>query len=119
MKKKRIIQGAVAGCLILALCAVGFLRPKSGGVALVNQAGEAVTKATVEINGSKFDFAGIPPGGTRKLKYKVEAGNRYAVSVEFHYDRKLELQTGYFAGAGKAHQLVIKHDGVVLESGEN
>lgn len=88
-------------------------------VTLINEAGESVIHATVEINGKQFHFDDIPPDGTRRMKYRVKPGNRYTVSVEFLYEHKLEPQTGYFNDLAKAsHQLVVKRDGVVMESGE-
>jgi|ERR1700677_4465830 len=115
MNKRRIIRLAF---FLIILCVFSLLRPKTGEVTLVNGSGEEVVKTTVEINGVQSDFAGIPPGGTEKITYKILPETGYSISVEFRYDRKLNLQTGVFTGGKKSgHQLIIKSDGVVLESG--
>jgi hypothetical protein len=118
MNKKRIIQRAgVAAGVLVVLCAILLLRPKTGELSLINEAQESIIKTTVEINHEKFDFADIPPGAIRKMKFKIEADNHYTVTVEFRYERTLELQTGYFSDREPSHELIIKHDEVVLESG--
>jgi hypothetical protein len=119
MNKKRVLLAAAAVCAIAILCAFVFLRPRNGVVMLINDAKESVIHATVEINGSKFDFDDIPPDGTRRMEYRSKPGNHYTVAVQFRYDRKLEPVTGYFTDLSKeSHQMVVKRDEVVMESGE-
>lgn len=119
MNRKQILPAAAAAvCIIIVICAAFFFRSRTGGIEVINAAQESVIHATVEINGEKFNIDNLPPDAIRKLKYKPAAANQYTVSVEFRYDRKLGPQSGYFAGRlGGNHQLVIRHDEIVLESG--
>jgi hypothetical protein len=121
MNQQRVIRRVLLrACLPVVLCGIIFFRPKYGEVTLINGSGEAVVKATVEIDGRKFDFDDIQPGGIRKMQFKIQGDERYSVSVEFHYERTLGLQTGSFSSKVKtSHQLVIKHSQVVLESGDD
>src|SRR5580698_11537797 len=101
MNKKNVLQAAAVACAALVIFAIFFLRPKSAEITLINAAQESLIHTTVEINGAKFEFDDIPTDGFRRIKYKAQADNHYTVTVEFHYERKLGPDKGYFSGQVK------------------
>lgn len=119
MNRKRTLAAiAAAACIIIVLCAVLRARSRTHEMEVLNEAGEAVIHATVEINGGKFDIQNLGVGEIRRLKYKAEEDNHYTVMVEFRYERMMGPESGHFSGrVSGSNQLVIKRDQIVLESG--
>jgi hypothetical protein len=119
MTKQRVVAAAIGLGFLAIICVGTFLQPKRAAVKLVNESHELVVHVAGDINGAKFEFADIPPGATRFVRYAVLPDNHFTISADFPLDRKIQPETGIFSDRVKTtHRFVIKPDEIVVESGE-
>jgi hypothetical protein len=90
----------------------------TGHITLVNDSGEEIAQARLEVCGQTLDFNEISPAGEQSASYRVKADSTYHLYIKFSSGKELEKTLGYVTnGFDFDDKLVVKNSDIVLQRG--